>query len=410
MTHPISSWICSLSMLSLLLAQLPATGTVMPDQGSVEIETIDGMIRSEIPVISAETTEISILDTKFPIRDILSIRFNADEKEAQPRDLLVLGNHSRWSGKILLEDKRPPDTLQWITPSLEAPLTISLDDVVLFATSGAPTVPFPEPNLNTDQLLTGEGALLTGILEDLLRKGVKFDDPSLGSLVIPWSKIVAFRLAEVPVEKPHAVQATIPIQIRTVDRSKIHAQIVQIDSKSATFVRSTGQQCQISLDRIIDIHFTLGRIVNLDQREPIEVEEGAPATAWFPWTWKKNRNVLGNPIQIGGVIYEQGLGVHSRSRLTYSVEDGDQFLTGIAGMDISSRPPDEQDGIGCAKFHIFVDGKELWDSGVLSWKSPGSSFRIPLEGAEKFTLLVDLGPGHHILDRANWAQIRIIRK
>ena len=61
-------------------------------------------------------------------------------------------------------------------------------------------------------------------------------------------------------------------------------------------------------------------------------------------------------------------------------------------------------------FRILIDGDERWSAGVLSWKSPASPFRIALEGAKSFTLVVDLGPGHHILDRANWAQIRVIRK
>ena len=410
MTHLASIWICWMSLSSILCGHAPMVAIGAYGQDTVEVETIDGSIRCEIPVIGAESSEITILGTIFPIRDILSIRFHTDAREAQPRDRIILRNQSQWTGKILLDPQRPADTVQWITPSLQSPLTISLDDPVLFATSIAPAVPFPQPDPDSDQLLTREGALLSGILEDLNQRGVRFDDPSFGSLEIPWSKVVAFRLVEVPVENPSPLEGTIPIRIRTVDQSQIRAHLVQIDQEAATFSRSTGQQCQISLDRIIDIQFELGRVVALAEREPIAVNEGAPATTWFPWTWKKDRNVLGNPLQIGGVVYERGLGVHSISRLTYSIEEGDQFLTGIAGMDISSRPPDEQDGIGCAEFRILVDGDERWSAGVLSWKSAASPFRIALKDAKSFTLVVDLGPGHHILDRANWAQIRIIRK
>jgi hypothetical protein len=410
MTHLASMWICWLSLSSILCEHAPLIAFGADGQDTVEVETIDGSIRCEIPVIGAESSEISILGTIFPLRDILSIRFRPDEREAQPRDRIILRNHSRWTGKLLLDPQRPTDTVQWITPSLESPLTISLEDLVMFATSIAPAVPFPQPDPDSDQLLTREGAMLSGILEDLHQRGVRFDDPSLGSLEIPWSKVVAFRLVDVPSENPAPLQGTIPIRIRTVDQSQIRAHLVQIDQEAATFSRSTGQQCQISLDRIIDIHFELGRVVALAQREPIAVNEGAPATTWFPWTWKKDRNVLGNPLQIGGITYEHGLGVHSRSLLTYSIEEGDQYLTGIAGMDISSRPPDDQEGIGCAEFRILIDGDERWSAGVLSWKSPASPFRIALEGAKSFTLVVDLGPGHHILDRANWAQIRVIRK
>ena len=410
MSHLALMWICMLALPVTVTAPPPISLFEVSSQDIVDIETIDGPLRSEIPTIGMETSEIRLQERNYPIRDILSLRFRNDQNEAQPRDLIILRNQSRWRGKLLLSPDRPADTLQWITPSLTSPLLVSLDDLLQYSTATAPSVPFPQPVIDSDQLLTKEGALLSGILEELRQDGIRFDDPSLGSLVIPWPKILAFRLVEVPIEQPVTQNGRIPILIRTLDQSLVRGHLIQIDAQKVVFTRISGLEKEISLKRVVDVHFEMGRVVPLAQRDPVAVTEGAPTTTWFPWTWKKDRNVLGNPLQIGGISYERGIGVHSKSHLTYSIDKGDQFLIGIAGMDISSRPADQQEGIGCAEFRILVDGTERWNGGVLSWKSPGNPFRIPLEGAQSFTLVVDLGPGHHILDRANWAQIRIIRK
>ncbi|MGE4618176.1 MAG: NPCBM/NEW2 domain-containing protein [Planctomycetota bacterium] len=382
----------------------------LPARSVQEIETIEGFIKTESIEIGMETTEITLDNKTVPIRDILSIRYADQQKEAQPRDRIQLRDQSRWYGKLLLTPETDRDTIDWVTPSLNQPLNVSLDDLLLYATTSAPPNPFPAPDPDSDQLLTREGALLSGILEELQTDGILFDDPSLGPLVIPWPKVLAFRLVEVPVDQQATNTGVLPIQIRTLDQSDVRAQLIQLDDQKIRWVDSTGQEKQIPLSRVEKIVFDLGRVIPLAQRDPISVVEGAPTTTWFPWTWKKDLNVLGAPLQIGGTIYEKGLGVHSRSELTFTVEPGDQFLTGISGMDISCRPPDEREKIGCAEFRILLDDEEAWSGGVLCWNDPGVPFRLPLQGASSFTLIVDIGPGHHILDRANWANIQIVRQ
>ena len=82
------------------------TGPVqLPGQDLVDVETVDGSLRVEIPTIGIETSEIRLLDKVIPIRDILSIGYSNHETEAQPLDLLVLRNQSRWRGRLLLNDK-----------------------------------------------------------------------------------------------------------------------------------------------------------------------------------------------------------------------------------------------------------------------------------------------------------------
>ncbi|MDE0959301.1 MAG: NPCBM/NEW2 domain-containing protein [Planctomycetota bacterium] len=379
------------------------------DGVGVVIETIDGKIQAPIPTFSGDQPSIELAGRTVAMRDILSIRFPSHPLERQPREQILLSHGTLWKGDLLRDQEQSPETIQWQSPSLSAPLKISLEDLIEYRTHRAPATPFPLQETDSDQLLTSDGTLLTGILESLLAEGVLFDDPSLGTLTIPWSKLLAFRLVEIPTDRPAATDVGLPVRVQTIEGSEIIGALLQGDETSLLLQQPDRQQLAIPISRIVEIHFELGRIIPLTERPPLKVDEGIPGSDWFPWTWRKDLNVVGQPLQIGSRQYSSGIGVHSRSYLTFAVKEGDRTLVGIAGIDASSRPPDEEAGIGCADFAIRVDGKKKFDGGTLSWKDPGVEFRIELKGAQEFTLMVDLGPGHHILDRANWAMIRIIR-
>jgi len=398
--------------LTLLLTLLMHTGTPSDREQAgipVTIDTINGPIEAECPQMTGDQPVISIAGSPYPVRDLLSIRFRNGEEQSGTTDQIRLIDGTRWMGRMKITDIRGEDHLTWVTPSLPSSLQIPLEEVLEYRESRSPREPFPAPDPDSDQLLTSDGALLTGVLENLVAEGIRFDDPSLGDLTIPWSKVIAFRLAEIPSDSAPRAGTELPVRVVTSDRSVILGQLQKIDEVSILLTRQDGQQLAFPLNRIQQVTIELGRVVPLGHRSPSMVEEGLPGKGWFPWNWKIDQNVLGKPLQIGSRIYSNGIGVHSRCHLTYSIEEGDRFLTGIAGMDISSRPPDDEKEIGCARFSISVDGETVFVKESISWKDPGVQFRIPLEKAQTFTLKVDLGPGHHILDRANWAEIRILK-
>ena len=399
------------SHFSMLLILLGGTPNDDARPGiPVTVETVMGTIDTESPQFEQDQQHLTLQGKKFPIRDVLSLTYPNHLAEAQPRDQILLRDGSLWSGQLKIEADSEPDSFAWVTPSLMAPIQIPIDDLVQYRSATAPTLPFQGKGTDSDLLLTSDGAQLTGILETLEPTGVKFDDSSLGQLSIPWNKVSAFRLVETAQGEVVGAPGSVPVRVLTLDGSSLVGSLDRIDSESILMHRSVIQQIALPISRVLKIHFELGRVVQLAARQPIQVEEGIPGTDWFPWKWRKNLNVLGKPIQIGARTFSAGIGVHSLCRLTYEVAPGDQFLVGIAGMDASSRPPDEEANIGCATFSILVDGEARFSPGDISWQNPGVDFRIPLADAKRFTLVVDLGPGHHILDRANWAMVRIVRE
>ena len=144
------------------------------------------------------------------------------------------------------------------------------------------------------------------------------------------------------------------------------------------------------------------RVIPLTDREPIE-------TTFVPyfssqWPVMKNANVLRGPLALRGVTYSTGLGVHSRSLVTYQLDPKDREFRVVVGVD------DAAGGQGSVRFGIELDGKRVWDSPELTGKSQPLPIRpISLAGAKKLTLIVDFGANADIADYADWCDAVVIR-
>jgi len=95
--------------------------------------------------------------------------------------------------------------------------------------------------------------------------------------------------------------------------------------------------------------------------------------------------------------------VHSGSELTYRLEGGWRRFEATVGIDDSAH------GGGSAVFIVKLDGREAWRSGELTGRSGAQPVRIELGEAKELTLAVDYGRNAHVLDRADWAEARLVR-
>ena len=111
----------------------------------------------------------------------------------------------------------------------------------------------------------------------------------------------------------------------------------------------------------------------------------------------------GGAITIGGKAYPKGLGVHSISRLTFDLNRGfKRFLCEI-GLDDTAG---EQ---GDVEFKVYADGKLVYESGVLRRSAGAKSLDIDVLNVSKIVLEVTAGDDDDVLDRANWANAKVVR-
>jgi hypothetical protein len=121
------------------------------------------------------------------------------------------------------------------------------------------------------------------------------------------------------------------------------------------------------------------------------------------WPWRRDRNCLGQPLQLRGNCHATGLGVHSRQRLDYDLKGRAEAFLATVGIDDSAR------GRGAVEFTVLVDEQPVWSSGVVRGRDePRPIPLVSLKKARRLTLLVDFGPDANVLDHADWCDAVLI--
>jgi hypothetical protein len=117
---------------------------------------------------------------------------------------------------------------------------------------------------------------------------------------------------------------------------------------------------------------------------------------------ERRRSVDQKPLAIDGKQFARGLGTHANSQVQFLLGNRYQRFEALVGVD------DEKEGAGSVVFQVVVDGRKLFDSGVMRGKQPAKKVSVPLDGAEELLLIVtDAGDGINC-DHADWAEARLI--
>ena len=110
-----------------------------------------------------------------------------------------------------------------------------------------------------------------------------------------------------------------------------------------------------------------------------------------------NRSVDHNMLRIGGVEFTHGVGTHAMGEVTIRLDRQASYFSAKIGVD------DEVKGRGTVVFTVMVDGKKVYDSGVMKGGQTPSGVKVNLVGAKTMTLEVDAGDDGNSYDHADWA-------
>jgi hypothetical protein len=125
------------------------------------------------------------------------------------------------------------------------------------------------------------------------------------------------------------------------------------------------------------------------------------------WPYKRDRNVLGEPLMVDGKRYVKGIGMHSAARLTYQLDgDYERFQAAVAIDDSAGSK-------GSVTFAVYVlrDGAwtEAYSSGIVRGGEEPQPISVDVTDAEGLTLTVDYADRGDELDRANWLDARLVK-
>lgn len=261
---------------------------------------------------------------------------------------------------------------------------------------------------------------IEGIVESLANEGVKFSSERLGDVEVTYGRLKAIALAQL--ESPSendAKQQGRSILVRLRDDSSLQGKLLRLSEGLLTLRHAILGNVEIQLDRVADIAFFGGRVRYLSDVEPTRVEEfpGPLFNKTKRYQFKRDSNVLYGPLRMDGATYRKGLGVHSYSLLEFALDSADSRFQATIGLDDSARPlsgaVDAAD-VASVVFRVKVDDKLQFEK-ALSWRDTPVPLDVQIHDGKRLTLEVDFGgevPGsmNSTLDRANWAEARLVQE
>ena len=106
-------------------------------------------------------------------------------------------------------------------------------------------------------------------------------------------------------------------------------------------------------------------------------------------------------LRLRGKAFSRGLGVHSRSVLTYTLDGGYESLRATGGVDDSVGPQ------GSVIYRVYGDDKLLYESPVQRGGDEPLEIQVPIKGVLLLRLEVDFADNGDAADHANWAAARL---
>ncbi len=248
---------------------------------------------------------------------------------------------------------------------------------------------------------------IQGTLVEFNDSGLSFDC-SLGLIKFSLSDLEALALFQVA--GPEPLSGTVVEVLLHGGSGMLRGSLRGIDSDSVSITTVFDSRVVIEHEEISCILFRGGRIEHVSEIEPCSKEElpYIGDAEYFLYPFKKDRSVTGCMLSSGGRKFVRGIGLHSRSALTYQLNGEYTAFESFVGIcdEVLSIPAE-----GSVVFEVLVDSKSAFKSSIIrSGAPPVKTPRIDLKGALTITLVADFADGFDSGDRALFGHPVLVRK
>jgi hypothetical protein len=234
------------------------------------------------------------------------------------------------------------------------------------------------------------------------------------------TKRVEVEIDRKPIEVKIDKVAAIALSTDGVDRLKqkgVYARVVLIDGTRLSLSTATcdgvtlqgttvfGASVRVPLAQIASLDLIQGAAVYLSELKPAKFEQTSYLGDGVKWPLTTDAAVTGCDLRLNGSVYDRGVGMHSRSRATYSLDAKYRRFEALVGLD------DETGREGALRIHVLADGKplDLDKDGEVTKKSGPLAISVRLEGVKELTLEVDFGSRGDVQGHVDWADARLIK-
>jgi hypothetical protein len=253
-----------------------------------------------------------------------------------------------------------------------------------------------------DVVMLMNGDRVTGELKELSGGSLELTAKA-GAVKLPLSRVEAVVLGR---RQPPAVGRQPEVVVGTSDGSVLNATRVISNEKSQSVQIGSLQLSGGSVRDIVFLQLLGGAFVYLSDLEPGSYRHVPYLT--IEWPFRRDRNVLGEPLSVAGQQHLKGLGMHSASRITYQLDEEYKQFDAMAAIDDSAEKK------GSVTFGIYVMRNGEWKPAYASQVMRGGDSPQPISvdvgGARALTLTVDFADRGDELDHADWLDARLVKK
>lgn len=198
-----------------------------------------------------------------------------------------------------------------------------------------------------------------------------------------------------------ARDAVFPVTVELVDGSAFSGSMETADGDRLRVAASFGGSIELPAERVHRLQFRSPRVTYLSDI-PVAAER-VEGRLHRPWPVRRDRNVANGPLSLDGRVFDKGLGVHSHTELDFDLLAQYEAFVATIGIDDSVRP------LGVVEFRVLGDGRELFQSGIVTGDDPPKDIRVEVGGVRKLTLVVDYADGVDLSDQADWGGARLLK-
>jgi len=192
-----------------------------------------------------------------------------------------------------------------------------------------------------------------------------------------------------------------PLTVELADGSVFSGTLQRADADGLRVAASVGATVDVHIADITALRFHGDRVVYVSDLKP--VAEKVEGIVHAPWPVVRDKSVSGLPLSICGRKFAKGLGVHSRTELSYALNSGFERFAATIGIDDAVRP------LGGVVMRVGGDSAVLFESGAIGGTDPPRDIIVDVSGVKILTLTVDYGDGLDVAGHADWGDARLIR-
>lgn len=392
--HARVSRVCSLGVVLLL------TGLVQAVSAADRLTLLDGTeLTGRVTAIDKDGNVRLAGQTKtIPLSGLRAWHTGRPVKPASLARVRLAGDGLLRTDAVTIKD----DKLHFVRNMNKLAIPVEAGRAILFAAKADPLFDraLASPSEDFDQLvvtLRGKLRIVRGLIESL-------DDQQVVIVVdnrrvtLPRKGLHGVVLAYV--KRP--LKTTGFARVYLTDGSIVPGTIAELPRSDGPLKLRLleGGELSVSGKLVSRIEFQSERLQYVSDLKPAEVAE-QPIVA-LPRKWRKDRCVTGKPLTLGGRVYDKGLGVHSRSQLTFATDGRYETFTAVIGLDDASGRK------GDCEFVILADGRELFRKRMKGRDRP-ANVKLDVRGVKRVVLLVEPGANLDIADHADWCNAAFIR-